>query len=253
MKIISWNVNGLRAALRKDSLTWVWNQKPDLVCLQEIKARPDQLTDEQKKFSGYDAVWNPAEKAGYSGVATFLKSPALETKLGMGASRFDVEGRVISTLHPGFRLFNIYVPSGTRGKERVGFKLDFYAQLLNACDRLHKKGESLVLTGDFNTAHTPIDLKNAKSNQKTSGFLPEEREWVQKYLDHGFVDIYRHLHPERVQYTWWTNILNARQRGVGWRIDYFLVSNALVDRVKDAKIHDDVLGSDHCPIELVLE
>ena len=253
MKIISWNVNGLRAALRKEALNWVWNQKPDAVCLQEIKARPDQLSEEQRKFSGYEVIWNPAEKAGYSGVATFLNSPSLETKLGMGASRFDVEGRVISTLHAGFRLFNIYFPSGTRGRERVDFKLDFYSHLLKACDRLHKKGESLILTGDFNTAHMPIDLKNAKANQKNSGFLPEEREWVQKYLDHGFVDVYRQLHPDRVQYTWWTNILNARQRGVGWRIDYFLVSESLAGRVKEALIHDGVPGSDHCPIELVLE
>jgi exodeoxyribonuclease-3 len=135
----------------------------------------------------------------------------------------------------------------------VDFKLDFYAQLLKVCDRLHKKGESLILTGDFNTAHMPIDLKNAKSNQKNSGFLPEEREWVQKYLDHGFVDIYRQWYPERIQYTWWTNILNARQRGVGWRIDYFLISRSLLGRVKDAIIHDEIPGSDHCPIELVLE
>ena len=252
MKIISWNVNGLRAVLRKDALSWIWDQTPDAVCLQEIKARPDQLTEEQKVFAGYQAIWNPAEKAGYSGIATFLKSSALGSKLGMGAPRFDGEGRVISTLHPGFRLFNIYFPSGTRGRERVDFKLDFYAHLLKVCERLHRRGESLILTGDFNTAHMPIDLKNPKSNQKNSGFLPEEREWVQKYLDHNFVDIYRLLYPERVQYTWWTNISNARQRGVGWRIDYFLISKSLVGQVTDAIIHETVTGSDHCPVELVL-
>ncbi len=253
MKILSWNVNGLRAGLRKGTLGWLWEQNPDAVCLQEIKAKPEQLTEEQKSFSGYQALWNPAEKAGYSGVATFLKSSFAESKLGMGVRRFDVEGRVISTVQPGFRLFNIYVPSGTRGKERVDFKLDFYAQLLKVCDRLHNNGEAVIVTGDFNTAHTPLDLKNATSNQKTSGFLPEERAWVDKFLAHGFVDIYRHLYPERIQYTWWTNILNARQRGVGWRLDYFLVSRALVPRVRDAVIHEDVPGSDHCPIELLLE
>jgi exodeoxyribonuclease-3 len=253
MKIVSWNVNGLRAALGKNALNWVWEQGPDVLCLQEIKARPDQIKGGQRNFAGYEAVWHPAERAGYSGVATFLRSPALEVQLGMTASRFDVEGRFISTLHPGFRLMNVYFPSGTRGRERVDYKLDFYAHLLDVCNGLHAKGERIVITGDFNTAHMPIDLKNPRQNQKNSGFLPEERAWVQKFLDHGFVDIYRHLYPDRVQYTWWTNVSFARQRGVGWRLDYFLVSKALVPRVKDALIHDSVPGSDHCPVELIIE
>lgn len=252
MKIITWNVNGLRAALNKNALTWVWNQKPDLVCLQEVKARPEQLTEAQMGSLPLPYIWNPAERPGYSGVTTFYKRPPEEVQFGFGASKFDVEGRFISTLHPGFRLFNVYFPSGTRGKERVDYKLDFYAHLLKLCDSLQSKGQALILTGDFNTAHQPIDLKNPKSNQKTSGFLPEERAWVQNYLDHGFVDIYRYLYPDRVQYTWWTNTLNARQRGVGWRIDYFLVSKALVPSVKDVVIHDGVPGSDHCPVELIL-
>ena len=239
---MTWNINGLRAALGKRALDRVWKQKPDVLCLLEITARPDQIKEEQRKFSGYEVIWNPAEKAGYSGVATFLRTPALETQLGMDTPRFDVEGRVISTLHPGFRLFNVYFPSGTRGKVRVDYKLDFYARLLEVCDALHQKGENLIITGDFNTAHMPIDLKNSKQNVKTSGFLPEERAWVQKFLDHGFVDIYRYLYPERVQYTWWTYVSNARQRGVGWRIDYFLVSEALVPRVKDVVIHEDIPG-----------
>jgi len=250
---MTWNINGLRAALGKGALAPVWKQKPDALCLQEIKARPDQLNDEQKNFSGYDVIWNPAQKAGYSGVATFLQTPALETQLGMDDPRFDVEGRLISTLHPGFCLFNVYFPSGTRGKERVDYKLDFYARLLEVCDALHQKGESIIITGDFNTAHMPIDLKNAKQNVKTSGFLPEERAWVQKFLDHGFVDVYRHFYPDRAQYTWWTYINSARQRGVGWRIDYFLVSEALVARVKDVIIHDEIPGSDHCPVALIIE
>ncbi len=253
MKIITWNVNGLRAALVKNALDWVWEQEPDVVCLQEIKAHPDQLKEEQRTFSGYEVLWNPAQKLGYSGVATFLQTPALEAQLGMDAPRFDSEGRVISTLHPGFRLFNCYFPNGQRGKDRLDYKLDFYAHLLSLSDKLHANGESLIITGDFNTAHMPIDLKNPKSNEKNSGFLPEEREWVQKYLDHGFVDIYRRLYPDRVQYTWWTYISNARQRNVGWRLDYFLISEALLPRVKDVVIHDGVPGSDHCPVELVIE
>jgi exodeoxyribonuclease-3 len=221
--------------------------------LQEVKARPDQLTEIQSGSLRLPYIWNPAQRPGYSGVATFHKNQPLDFHLGLGKSKFDMEGRVVSTLHADFRLFNIYFPSGQRGKERVDYKLDFYAHLLKTCDRFHKKGESLIITGDFNTAHQPIDLKNAKTNQKTSGFLREEREWVQKFLDHGFVDIYRQLYPEKVQYTWWTNILKARERGVGWRLDYFLVSQTLVDRVKDVVIHDAVLGSDHCPVELILK
>lgn len=254
MKIMTWNVNGLRAVLGRNALDWVFEErKPDVLCLQEVKARPDQLREEHRSFPGYEVIWNPAARAGYSGVATFLRSTALETQLGMDAPLFDVEGRIISTLHPGFRLFNVYFPSGQRGRERVDYKLDFYAHLFGLCDRLHANGESLVIAGDFNTAHMPIDLKYPKQNVRTSGFMPEERAWVQKFLDHGFVDAFRHLYPERVQYTWWTYRLSARQRGVGWRLDYFLVSEKLISRVKDVIIHESVLGSDHCPVELVIE
>ena len=253
MKIITWNVNGLRAVLNKGALNWVWKQQPDVVCLQEIKVRPEQLTEAQGIFPGYEVVWNPAERAGYSGVATFLRNPCLELRLGMDAPLFDIEGRLISTLHPGFRLLNVYFPSGQRGRERVEYKLQFYAHLLAVCDALHRNGQNLIITGDFNTAHMPIDLRNAKQNVRTSGFLPEERAWVQRFLDHGFVDIFRQLNPDRIQYTWWTYRLGARERRVGWRIDYFLVSEALVPRVRDVIIHEEVLGSDHCPVELLIE
>jgi exodeoxyribonuclease-3 len=252
MKIITWNVNGFRAALGKDALRWGWEQQPDVLCLQEIKVRPEQLKETQRDFPGYEVIWNPAEKLGYSGVATFLRNPCLEWRCGMDAPLFDIEGRLIATLHPGFRLFNVYFPSGQRGRDRVKYKLDFYAHLLALCDRYHANGQNLIITGDFNTAHQPIDLKNPKQNQKTSGFLPEERAWVQKFLDHGFVDVYRRLYPERVQYTWWTYRATARERRVGWRLDYFLVSEALVPLVRDVVIHEDVPGSDHCPVELVL-
>ena len=253
MKIMTWNVNGLRAMLGKGELNRVWSEKPDALCLQEIKVRPDQLTEEQQVFTGYESVWNPAERAGYSGVATFLRTPALDVVKGINEPRFDVEGRVIQTLHPGFRLFNVYFPSGQRGKERVDYKLDFYSHLLDLCDALHAKGEAIIITGDFNTAHQPIDLRYPNQNKKTSGFLPEERAWIQKFLDHGFVDVFRYLYPEKVQYTWWTYRLNARQRGIGWRLDYFLASQALVPRVREVTIHDDIIGSDHCPVSLVLE
>ena len=253
MKIVTWNVNGLRAVLKKDALSTVLSWTPDLLCLQEIKARPEQLTDEQRDVPGYQIVWNPAERPGYSGVATFMREEALEVELGMNTPHFDVEGRVIRTRHPDFLLYNIYFPNGQRGKDRVDYKLNFYSHLLETCDAYHAAGENIVITGDFNTAHMPIDLKNPKENETTSGFLPEEREWVSKFLEHGFVDVYRKLYPEREQYTWWTYRFNARQRGIGWRIDYFLVSEALALRAKDVIIHEDVLGSDHCPVELIIE
>ncbi len=253
MKIITWNVNGIRAALRKNALDWAVARQPDALCLQEVKARQEQLNEEHTLKLPPASAWHVAQRAGYSGATTFYKNQPDEIVMGMGNEKFDVEGRVVQTRWADLRLFNIYFPSGTRGQERVAYKLEFYASLLALCDVLHKKGESLILTGDFNTAHQPIDLKNPKENKKTSGFLPEEREWVQKYLDHGFVDIFRHVYPEKVQYTWWTQRLNARERGIGWRLDYFLISESLVSRVKDVIIHDEVLGSDHCPVELILE
>lgn len=253
MKIITWNVNGLRAALGKGLRAWIAEQAPDVMCLQEIKSRPEQLDPAQREQPGYLTVWNPAERPGYSGVASLFREPPLEVIPGLGDPRFDVEGRVIRSRHPGFWLYNVYFPNGQRGQERVDYKLEFYARLLDQCDQLHRAGERIVITGDFNTAHRPIDLKNPAANQKTSGFLPEERAWIDRYLEHGFVDIYRHLYPERVQYTWWTYISNARARNAGWRLDYYLISAPLVERVRDVIIHDDVPGSDHCPVTLLMD
>ena len=196
--------------------------------------------------------WNPAERPGYSGVATFYRHEPADVFLGLDDVRFDNEGRVIRNRFQDFILYNIYFPNGQRGQERLDFKLGFYERLLEQCDALHRSGDKIIITGDFNTAHMPIDLKNAKANQKTSGFLPEERAWVQKFLDHGFVDIYRRLYPEKIQYTWWTYRMNARARGIGWRLDYFLISEALAAQVRDVIIHESVPGSDHCPVELII-
>jgi exodeoxyribonuclease III len=222
--------------------------------LQEIKSRPEQLTPEQHQILGSypSIIWNPAERPGYSGVATFLKEQPLEAVLGMQSPEFDNEGRIIQTRFPDFRLFNIYFPNGGEENARVPYKLDFYARLLELCDSLHAAGEKIIITGDFNTAHKEIDLKNPKANEKSTGFLPEERVWVTRYLEHGFVDAYRHLYPERVQYTWWTYRFNARAKNVGWRLDYFLVSESLIPQVEDVIVHDEVMGSDHCPVTLVL-
>ena len=222
MKIISWNVNGLRALLSKDVLKDVMELQPDVLCLQEIKARPDQLTKEQiDEFSEFKAFWNPAERPGYSGVATFTRKEPGNLLFSLGEDRFDVEGRIIRTDYDDLVLFNLYVPNGQRDQNRLAYKLDFYARLLDTCNQLHQEGKQIILFGDLNTAHQPIDLKNPKQNEKNSGFLPEERAWIDKYLQQNFVDIYREIYPDRVQYTWWTYRLNARTRNIGWRLDYF--------------------------------
>jgi exodeoxyribonuclease-3 len=253
MKITTWNVNGLRALLGKGVWDWVNDFRPDVLCLQEIKARPDQLTQDQHQvFEPYQAVWNPAQRPGYSGVLTLLNELEVDTTLGLGIEEFDVEGRVVQSHFEDFTLFNIYFPNGGRDHSRVPFKLDFYAALLELCDAMHARGEQVVICGDINTAHQEIDLKNHKTNHKTTGFLPEERAWITQYLEHGFVDAFRTLYPEKEQYTWWTYIGNARARNVGWRLDYFLVSEGLMERVQDVVIHDEVMGSDHCPVTLFL-
>ena len=247
-------MNGLRAVLDKGGWNWLQAQNADVVCLQEIKARPEQLMEDQHRyFDGYQAFWNPAQRPGYSGVLTLSRSKPTELEYGIATDEFDVEGRVVRSRFPGFHLYNIYFPNGQRGQERVDYKLAFYARLLDLCDQTHARGEQVVICGDFNTAHQEIDLKNPKENAKTSGFLPEERVWLDIYLQHGFVDVYRHLYPTRVQYTWWTYRMNARQRGIGWRLDFYMVSEGLVGRVKDVVVHEDVMGSDHCPVSLLIE
>jgi exodeoxyribonuclease-3 len=254
LRITTWNVNGLRAALGKGMWSWVEQESPDVLCLQEIKVRPDQLSDEYHlQFNHLNVYWNPAKKPGYSGVATFTKQAPISTDFGIGLQEFDHEGRVIRTKYPGYTLLNVYFPSGQRGLDRVEYKLRFYAHLLEICDGLHKTGEKIIICGDFNTAHNKIDLRHPKQNKNTSGFLPEERAWIDTYLSHDLVDIYRHLFPERVEYTWWTYLMKARSNNVGWRLDYFLISGALVPLVKDVVIHGDITGSDHCPVTLEIE
>lgn len=245
----------MRALLGKSALDWVLAQKPDVYLLQEIKARPEQLSDDQMRLlrNGYRDYWNPANRPGYSGVATFCLQDPREVRLGLGEPRFDEEGRVIASRHADLLLFNIYFPNGQRGHERLGYKLDFYARLLEICNRLHAQGEKIILTGDFNTSHREIDLRHPKENANTSGFMPVERAWVDRYLENGFVDIYRLRYPERVQYTWWTYRMNARSRNVGWRLDYFLISADLVERVREVGVHEEVMGSDHCPVSLEIE
>lgn len=252
MKITTWNVNGFRAIIKKDFVQSIQKLDPDIVCLQELKAKTDQLKEEEIKIPGYDHYWNSAERPGYSGVGTYVRQGIMidNHESGLGVDEFDIEGRVIRTNFKDFVLFNIYFPNGQRGQERVDYKLKFYAKLLDICNAEHQKGKNIIITGDFNTAHNEIDLANPKENQKTSGFLPEERVWVDKFLENSFTDAYRFLYPDKVQYTWWTYRFNARSRGIGWRLDYYLVSNHFMSQVTDVIIHDKVEGSDHCPVTI---
>ena len=250
MKITTWNVNGLRAVVGKDAFKVPTITSTDVLCLQEIKARPEQLSEDARELAGFTSYWNPAQRPGYSGVALYVKTPPKRVDLGLGDSRFDDEVRVIRAEFEQFVLYGIYFPNGQRGQERVSYKLDFYERLLEQCDELHSEGRAVVITGDFNTAHREIDLANPKENETTSGFLPEERAEIDKFLAHGFVDVYRSLYPDRVQYTWWTYRFQARKRNIGWRLDYFLVSSEIAGTVSDVIVHDQVLGSDHCPVEL---
>lgn len=250
MKITTWNVNGYRAVFGKQGFAWVEEHQPDALCLQEIKVRPDQLKEDQRQLPGYRAYWNPADRPGYSGTAVFYKNEPIEISTGLGMEIFDTEGRVIRLKYPDFYLYNIYFPNGGEENLRVPFKLDFYARLLEICDALHESGENIIITGDFNTAHKEIDLARPKENEKNTGFLPEERVWIDKFLEHGFIDVYRQLYPSTQAYTWWTYRMNARAKNIGWRLDYYLISESLMSRVRDVQIHDDIMGSDHCPVTL---
>ena len=254
MKLISWNVNGLRAALRNGFLDALQTMAPDILCLQEIKLQQEQIPEEIKTLANYKSYWHFAQKKGYSGVATLTRTEPAEVRLGLGIDKFDSEGRVLITEFEPFVLFNIYFPNGQRDHGRVEYKLEFYAELLEIVNALRDQGRRVIITGDFNTAHKEIDLKNPKSNQNTSGFLPEEREWIDRYLQNGWIDTFRHFYPDLPeQYTWWSYRFNARKRNIGWRIDYFMISENLLPYLKDAFILPEIRGSDHCPVGMELE
>ncbi len=253
MKITTWNINGIRAATGKNFLEWVKANQAEVVCLQEIKAKEDQIDIEAIKSIGYECVCNPAQRPGYSGTAILYRNTSPQFINGMGNDLFDIEGRVIRCVYPDFELFNIYFPNGGEENARVPYKLDFYAYLLDLCDRMQKAGKQIIITGDFNTAHKEIDLKNPKANEKNTGFLPEERAWIDRYLEHGFIDAYRALYPDTVKYTWWTYRFSARAKDIGWRLDYYMVTKGIMDRTRDVVIHSEVMGSDHCPVSLILE
>ncbi len=255
IRLVSWNVNGLRACARKGFAAWLAAARPDVVALQEVRARPDQLPQEVGSPPDYHAVWHPAVRPGYSGVGLLARHQPLSTaRDSLGEGRFSEEGRLLLSDHGGFLLYNGYYPNGGHDLARVPFKLEFSEAVLQHAMTQRAAGRSVVLCGDFNTAHREIDLANPRSNRTNTGFLPEERAWLDRLLAHGFVDVFRHLHPDEIgHYTWWSNRRGVRERNVGWRIDYFFVSPELVKRVVAARIHPQVMGSDHCPVELELQ
>ena len=253
MKIYSWNVNGVRAIEKKGFLDWIEEVQPDIVCIQETKAKIDQLGSSLIKDHGYYTYWHSAERPGYSGVATFSKKEPYFIQEGLGIERFDNEGRVLITEHENFLLYNIYFPNGQKDEIRLKYKMDFYDSLLPIINDQVENGSNVVVTGDWNTAHYPIDLARPKENINTSGFMPIEREKLDEYVASGWVDTFRHFHTEPERYTWWTYRFGARQRNVGWRIDYFFVNESFISKIEDAEIHDDVMGSDHCPVSITIQ
>jgi exodeoxyribonuclease-3 len=248
MKLISFNVNGIRAIEKKGFFEWMHQESPDVLCIQETKAHPDQLEEKILKREGYYAYWSAAEKKGYSGVAIFSKTPPKSVVDGLGIKEFDCEGRTLIADYDDFVLYNVYFPNGGEGNKRVPFKMRFYDAFLEHTAQMRKAGRQVIVTGDVNTAHEEIDLARPKENVKNTGFLPEERAWVSKFLQSGFVDTFRHFTKEGSHYSYWDYKTGARARNVGWRIDYFFVSEQLLPRLKRAFILKDVLGSDHCPV-----
>lgn len=253
MKIYSWNVNGIRAIQKKGFIDWVLEEQSDILCLQETKAHVEQLDEELLHIDGYYSYFSEGERKGYSGVATYTKEKPLSVKKGIGIERFDREGRILITEYEDFILFNIYFPNGQKDDERLQYKMDFYDAILDYCNDLKDQWKNLIICGDYNTAHKEIDIKNPKSNEKRSGFLPMERQWMDQFISNGYIDTYRTLHPESIEYSWWSYRFKARERNAGWRIDYFFVSDHFMDQVAEAEILTDVMGSDHCPIVLSLK
>lgn len=252
IRIISWNVNGVRAVYRKGFRDWFLREKPDILCLQETKALEEQFPRDIRRMEDYHVYFSNSLKKGYSGVALYTKNKPENVEKGLGVEEFDQEGRTLIADYGNFVLMNIYFPNGKMSPERLQFKMDFYDTFLEYADNLKEQGKNLIICGDLNTAHKEIDLAHPKANSKISGFLPEERAWIDKFLSHGYVDTFREFNKEPEQYSWWSYRTKARERNVGWRLDYFFVNKEFKKQVKSSYILYDVMGSDHAPIGLDL-
>jgi exodeoxyribonuclease-3 len=257
VKIISWNVNGIRAVEKKGFLDWLSAENPDILCLNETKAEPEQLSPKLVNPSAggkqYYSYWACAKKKGYSGVAIYSKTEPLDVRF-MQKEEFDNEGRTLVADFDSFTLIAAYFPNSQDAGKRLDYKLGYCAAMLQLCNSLVKKGRHILLCGDYNIAHTPIDLARPKENEGSAGYLPEERAWMGKFLKAGYVDTFRHSHPGEIgHYTGWSYRMGARARNVGWRIDYHCVDSAFLPAVKSSIIRPEVMGSDHCPVEIVFE
>lgn len=253
-KITSWNVNGIRASHKKGFMNFWHEHKADLLCLQETKAHKEQLTSEILNPNECPSYWSSAVRKGYSGTATFCTDEIKKVEYGIGIEKFDSEGRFVITQHKHFKVYNIYFPNGASGVERHNYKMEFLKALSDHLKPLIKKGEPIIVLGDYNIAPKDIDIYDPIKHAKTSGFLPIEKEWFQSFLDMGFIDTFRHFHPdEKDRFSWWNQMERARIGNRGWRIDLICVSKNLQSSLKSAEIHDDIEGSDHCPVSLVLD
>jgi exodeoxyribonuclease-3 len=250
--IYSWNVNGVRAAVRNGLLDWIEREQPDILCIQETKACLGDLTPAITAPKGYGSLWRAAKKRGYSGVATYFRREPL-SEIDMGIEEFDSEGRVQLLEYPEFTLINAYFPNSQPERKRLDYKLGFCSAMLDLCERLRAQGKNVVVCGDINIAHEEIDLARPKTNADSPGFYIEERECMTRFLDAGYVDGFRHFVKDPGHYTWWSYRAGARKNNVGWRIDYHLVNRELAPRLKSSAIHCEILGSDHCPVSLTLK
>jgi len=254
IKILSWNVNGMRAVLKKGFLQWLDKERPDILCVQETKADRLQLPEDVTDHKHYHSFWHSATcKKGYSGVATFTLEEPIHVDVGFGMEKFDCEGRVVMTEFKHFILFNVYFPNGKQSSDRLNYKLEFYEAFLAHINQLKKKGKKIIFCGDVNTAHKEIDLTHPKANEKVSGFLPIERKWIDRVIKSGYIDTLRQFHPEPELYSWWDYKTRARERNVGWRIDYVFIQKELKKYLKGAFILPEVVGSDHCPVGAELQ
>lgn len=252
-KFISYNVNGIRAALKKDWMDWLNSVNPDVVCIQETKAHKEQLDLKIFEDAGYKTFWYSAEKKGYSSVAIFSKTEPDHVEYGCGIEKYDAEGRIIRADFGDFSVLSCYFPSGTSGDERQAFKMDFLSDFQKYIDELKKSRPKLLISGDVNICHTAIDIHNPERNKDTSGFKPEEREWVTQFLSSGFIDSFRHLNKEPHNYTWWSYRAGARGKNLGWRIDYHFISENLEAQLKRSVILSEAFHSDHCPLMVELD
>ncbi|MDC7231842.1 MAG: exodeoxyribonuclease III [Spirochaetales bacterium] len=251
-KLVSWNVNGIRAAEGKGLFEWMESFAPDILCLQETKAQEEQLKPHFLEREGYHSYFISAQRKGYSGVALYSREEPVSVEP-LGIDEFDAEGRALVAAFKDYTVINCYFPNSQHEGKRLDYKIRFNEALKEKADSIVSAGGNVLICGDFNVAHKPIDLTHPKSNEKNPGYLPEERAWMDKFTENGYTDTFRVFHKEPEQYSWWSYRMKAREKNVGWRLDYWCVNDGFMDHVEDSLIHQEVFGSDHCPVELILK